>query len=253
MLALEKVIASLLTLPGIFLVVWIIMMAYLIKKDRSIFMKLLAVITMIIMVITFTGLGVRFFVFPLENYARYQPTLYKEELPIVVMGGGIYHDVGAGKGELSSASLERLVTGYKLYSKLQTTIIYTGGIGVGYKELSEAEIASNWLRQMQMPERDIIREGQARTTYENGIYIKKWLANKKEKKVYLVTSAVHMKRSASVFEKLGISFIPVPAGHLYSHRLVWLDYLPGRGALNANMSAIHEWLGILWYKIKGRI
>lgn len=253
MLALEKIVASFLTLPGVFLSVWIIITAYLIKKGRSIFMKFLALLTVIIMFITFTGLGVRVFVFPLENYVKYQSGGYKQRLPVVVLGGGIHHEVGPGKGELSSASLERLVTGYKLYRDLGTAIVYTGGIGVGHEKLSEAEIAFNWLRQMGVSERDIILESRARTTYENGVYTKKWLEETDYNKIYLVTSAVHMKRSASVFEKLGIDFIPVSAAHLYSHRLVWLDYLPNRGALNANMSAIHEWLGIVWYKIKGRI
>ena len=56
-----------------------------------------------------------------------------------------------------------------------------------------------------------------------------------------------------VFEKQGIDVIPVSSGIITDHRQSWLAYLPNRGSLTANMMALHEWMGLVWYKITKRI
>jgi len=253
LIAIEKIVASFLTLPGIFLVAQAIIMIYLIIKSRAFFVKLIAVITFIIMLITFTGLGARFLVFPLENYTVYDMDFYNKSYPIVILGGGIKYGVGPEGAELSSISLQRLTRGYMLYKKLGGVIIPTGGIGVGHGKIAEADVAGRWLQEMNVAEEDIVLEKQAKTTYENGIFVKQWLQENRYDKIYLVTSAVHMARSMAVFKNIGIDLIPVPAGYMYNHKLGWLDYLPNRGALTANMSALHEWIGIIWYKINNRL
>jgi uncharacterized SAM-binding protein YcdF (DUF218 family) len=100
---------------------------------------------------------------------------------------------------------------------------------------------------------DFIQENEARTTYENGLKIKEWLTENNYEKIYLVTSAIHMRRSKGVFDNIGVNFIPVVSNYAYSHNLSWLDYLPNRGSLRANMQAVHEWVGLIWYKINNRI
>ncbi len=253
MIALEKILASFLTLPGLFLVIWAIVIVYLFIKTRALFLKIIAVITFMIMIITFTGLGAKVFLFPLENYVEYNRDFYNNSYPIVILGGGIRYGVGSSGVQLHSISLERLIEGYLLYKKLGGVIIPTGGQGLSHQGLAEAEVAAAKLEEMGVPRTDIIIEKRARTTYENAIYINKWLEKNKYDKIYLVTSAVHMPRSLAVFKSTGIDVIPVPAGYMYSHDLGWLDYLPHRGALTANMSAVHEWIGIIWYRITGRI
>lgn len=256
MLGIQKIIAAFLTLPGLYLTLTLILSIYTIIKSKSRFIKLIALITIILMTITFTGLGVRILLFPLENNERYMNSIpdIEENLPVVVLGGGIYHGSN-NNGTLSSSSLQRLVKGYKIYKHLgsDSVILYSGGIGVGREGLSEAEVAENWLKSLEIKEKNIIMENKARTTYENGLYVKEWLESSDYEKIYLVTSAVHMKRAAAVFQNLDIKFIPVTAGYLYSRNLVWTNYIPNRGALRANMSAIHEWVGILWYLIRGYI
>lgn len=253
MLALQKTVDAFLTFPGLYLLLSMIMGTYLVIKGGSLLMKLLSILTVLLMVITFTGLGVKLFLLPLEDYAVYDLESYQNPHPIVVLGGGINHGVEAGRAELSAASLRRLTYGYQLYRKLESTIIFTGGVGVGYEDASEAGTAGEWLINMGVAADDIYLETRARTTFENAVYVKEWLQKSEIQKIYLVTSAVHLPRSAAVFNEQGIDFIPVPAGHLYDRDFVWLDYLPNRSALTANMSALHEWLGLLWYKITGRI
>lgn len=254
LLAIEKLISSLITLPGLLLLLNLLIFIYLIKTSYSILMKLISALIIVIMVITFTGLGIHLFVFPLENFASEKSGFQKnelEEIPTVVLGGGINYNVDGSKNELSSISKDRLLKGIMMARENGMPLIFSGGVGVGYEETSEADVALEFVRKFEGI--DFIQEKDARTTYENGLEIKKWLEDTDYSKIYLVTSAIHMKRSMKVFDKADINYIPVVSNYAYSHKLAWLDYLPNRGSLRANMQAIHEWIGIAWYKINGRI
>ncbi|OGS65644.1 MAG: hypothetical protein A3J79_02110 [Elusimicrobia bacterium RIFOXYB2_FULL_62_6] len=71
------------------------------------------------------------------------------------------------------------------------------------------------------------------------------------KKAVLVTSAVHMRRSAWCFEKAGFADLtPYPAGYKSSkaYRGHFIDYLPGTG--ESLRLAAHEYLGLLFYKVR---
>ena len=256
MLAIEKIVSSFLSFPGLFLLIWGFVVFYLWFKRNDYFIKIVAVLALCLMLFIFSGIGVKVLVLPLENYVESDHYNYLKPYPVVVMGGGIHYGLPERNGELSAISLQRLSRGFQLYQSFNNTdskIIYSGGVAVGHTSLSEADIAAGWLKEMGVREKDIVKEDQARTTYENGIYINKWVKENDVDRIYLVTSAVHMPRSLAVLQKQGIEAIPVKAGYLYSHQLGWLDYLPNRGALKANLSAIHEWLGLIWYKVKGRI
>jgi uncharacterized SAM-binding protein YcdF (DUF218 family) len=254
LLAIEKIISSFITLPGLLLFLSIIIFLYLMKTSYSSFMKLISGLIIVIMVITFTGLGVRLFVLPLENYATEASSFQKNELkeiPTVALGGGINYNVDGSKSELSSISKSRLFKGIMIARENGMPLIYSGGVGVGYEDTSEADVSLEFIRQFEGI--NFIQEKEARTTYENGLEIKQWLEDNQYSEIYLVTSAIHMRRSMEVFDRFDIDYIPVVSNYAYSHNLSWLDYLPNRGSLRANMQAIHEWIGMAWYKINGRI
>ncbi|MGM0602679.1 MAG: YdcF family protein [Bacillota bacterium] len=252
MLALEKIIASLLMPPGLFILLLFVLTVYLIIKGKSGFIKIISVIFLLIMIILSSGIGIKLLLIPLENYADEINVHPMTPRPVVVLGGGIYHkeDEGAYPGLYS---LQRIVRAYRIYNLHGTEMIYSGGIGVGYSETSESEIAAQVLENMGMNMEDYIEENRARTTFENAEYIKQWMDDNDYDKIYLVTSAVHMARSAAVFKKNNIDFLPVHSGYIFSHRLSYLEYLPSRGALTANLNALHEWIGLFWYYLTDRI
>ncbi|MGM0446044.1 MAG: YdcF family protein [Bacillota bacterium] len=254
LLAVEKIISSFVTLPGIFLLLNIIIFIYLLKISWSNIIKIISGFTVLLMIITFTGLGVHIFVLPLQNYASNIDGFNQnqiEEIPVVVLGGGINYNVTENKSELSSISRDRLIKGILISKDNNMPLIYSGGVGVGYQDTGESEIALNFVNNFDGI--DFIQENKARTTYENGLMIKDWLTENNYEKIYLVTSAIHMKRSKGVFDNIGVNYIPVVSNYAYSHKLSWLDYLPNRGSLRANMQAVHEWVGLIWYKINNRI
>lgn len=263
MLVIEKIISSFLSLPGLFFLISLIITIYLFMRAKSLTIRILSFANLIMMYILFTSIGTVILVLPLES--MYLDSDFQENLqidyPIIILGGGIKYT--GEQAYLSPYSLQRLVKGFEIYKKIETPIIFTGGVAIGQREISESELAGDCLRKMGARSEDIIIEDQARTTYENGLYTKRWLLNyylgdsidddKAELKAYLVTNALHMSRSVLVFEKQGIDVIPVSSGIMVDHKISWLSYLPNREALTANMMAIHEWVGLIWYKITGRI
>jgi len=252
MLALEKIIASFVMPPGLFILLLFILTVYLIIKGKSGIIKIISVIFLLIMIVLSSGIGTKIFVIPLEDYADSISVEPLTPHPVAVPGGGIYYKEGEGAYP-GLYSLQRIIKAYKIHNLHGTEIIYSGGVALGYSETSEAEIAAELLENLGMEMEKFIEEGRAKTTFENAEYIKKWMDKNKYNKTYLVTSAVHMARSAAVFKSQNIDFLPVHSGYIFSHRLRYLEYLPSRGALTANLNALHEWVGLLWYYLTDRI
>ena len=76
-------------------------------------------------------------------------------------------------------------------------------------------------------------------------YIKENYPNLKN--ILLVTSGAHIKRSEMVFKKAGFRVLPAPVHNSESVYYANDNYLTN---LNA---AIHEWVGLIYYRLRGRI
>lgn len=252
MLALEKIIAAFIMPPGLFVLLLLLFCFYLFKKSESKLIKLTAVFTLLFFFFLSTAFGVQILLHPLENYADEISVNAFERHPIVVLGGGLNYQTRE-KAAPSIHSIQRLVKAYQLHRRLKTPLIYSGGVAIGQEKVSEADAAADFLESLGMEREFYISEDQAQTTFENAAYLKKWVEENKVEKVYLVTSAYHALRSAAVFRAQKLDFLLVHSGFIYDHQFSWLDYLPNRGAFTANLSALHEWVGLVWYYLRGRI
>lgn len=252
MLALEKIAASFIMPPGLFVLLLLVLTIYLFKKSDSGLIKLLTVFLLLFFFFLSTAFGVRILLHPLENYAEEISVDAFVSYPIVVLGGGLNY-YSEKEAKPSVHSLQRLVKGYQLHRRLNTPLIYSGGIAIGQDKISEADAAGELLQSLGMDLEFYISEDQAQTTFENAAYLKRWIEENEIEKVYLVTSAYHILRSAAVFKAQNIDFLAVHSGFISDHQFSWLDYLPNRGALTANLTAIHEWVGLAWYYFRGRI
>ena len=252
MLSVEKIIASFIMPPGLFVILILILSIYLLKKSKSALIKITAIVSLLLIFFLSTAFGVKVLLHPLENYAEEISVNALEKHPIVVLGGGLnYYSKSEAKPSLHS--MQRLIKGYQLQRKLKTKLIYSGGIAIGQEKISEADTAEEFLFSLGMDKSFYISENKAQTTFENAAYLKKWIEDNGIEKLYLVTSAYHVLRSAAVFKAQNIDFLIVHSGFIYDHQFSWLDYLPNRGSLTANLSALHEWIGLAWYYIRGRI
>ncbi|HMV43666.1 MAG TPA: YdcF family protein [Leptospiraceae bacterium] len=132
-------------------------------------------------------------------------------------------------------------------------VLFTGGSGLLFdQEVKEAGFAKKFLIDFGIPENKILLESESRNTFENALYTKKILEEKKIERIILVTSAFHMKRSIAIFQKLGIEAYPFPTDYRSLRMdLNWEIIIPATGALETTTIAIKEWMGILMYQWKG--
>ena len=96
-------------------------------------------------------------------------------------------------------------------------------------------------------------ESGSQNTYENAVFSKPILEKHGAHRILLITSAFHMPRSAAIFRRLGFEVYPFPC----DYRSGWyapvfpLGWVPESRDLFTNRLALHEWLGIGVYKLRG--
>ena len=102
---------------------------------------------------------------------------------------------------------------------------------------------------MGVPERDIILEEKANSVYENVVFSREILDKNKWRSVLLVSSVYNMRRAALVFnkcaEEIKVIYTPVDKNQFY-------DIKDG-ARLEQIKAIIHEYLGIVYYWVKGYI
>jgi uncharacterized SAM-binding protein YcdF (DUF218 family) len=105
-----------------------------------------------------------------------------------------------------------------------------------------------------VPERDILLEKRALSGYENAVHTKRLLAEQGMAQVVLVTSAIHMPRAAACFRAQGVDIAPSPCDYLaLRFRPSVHDFWPNADAGRKFQAAAREWVGLAWYRLRGRI
>jgi len=185
-------------------------------------------------------------------------SLEKEYDFIILLGGYSDFQTAMGKSEyqIGLKGGNRLITALHLYkSGLGKKILLTGGSGklLGDK-FGEAEYVAPFLKTLGIPDSALIIENKSRNTWENAVFSKQILDSlQKKASCLLVTSALHMPRSKACFDKAGLTTTIYPTDY-YSQKsdnLLVLLLVPSSSLLVAWEAAIHEWIGVITYKIKG--
>ncbi len=176
---------------------------------------------------------------PLEN--RHPAYAARHADFVVVLGGGQYSD----------ASCERLSEGIRIWRANPGSRLVLSGAACG-ERVSEAEVLADCAVSLGVPPNAVVREPCSRDTSEHPGYVKSIVGGRP---FALVTSASHMPRALAMFRKAGLSPIPAPAGYL-SLRLARTGRFalsPSATALSASSAALHEYLGLLWARLRGQI
>ena len=169
---------------------------------------------------------------------------------IVLLGGGLYDRVPdlSGSGAPTENMLGRMVTAVRLQRRLGLPVLISGGT-VFSDRMPEAPVVKRFMVDMGVPPEKILVEGKSRDTIENARFSKKILEEEGFKKPILVTSAFHMRRSIEAFRKVGLEVTPVPSSFrtAQGRPAIWADWLPDSAALEMTATAIHEYLGLIFY------
>ncbi|MDD3460538.1 ElyC/SanA/YdcF family protein [Mesotoga sp.] len=250
LLYLEKFASAILTPPGLFILIFLIIAVILIRKGEERRTKVIGIVVIVLCFFAYllsTGLGTHLYLQPLER--AYTAPRAVNGQAIVVLSSGI---VISPEGQvLDNHTVARLSKAYTLHLQTKLPIIVTGSFMPGRSTSTVAELMRDWLLDRGVESARVIVEPRAQTTWENAHYTADICSQFNWSSVILVTSAVHMKRAVSSFEKFSLRVTPFPTDYMYDHtKLSYVDFLPNQRALDANLSALHEYFGQLRYLLK---
>ena len=230
MFVISKIITAFLLIPGIFVIIFLI---FAFKTKYKKFMIFLAAFIWLISTKPVSNL----LLYPLENIK-----IIKQKAPyVVVLGGGV---VNKDIFRSSAHQFKRIVYGASIASKEKIPLIFTGG-GVGF----ESKMVKHDIKYLEKSFNFYIKtyfENKSKNTKQNAYFTAKLFKKLGfNKKIYLVTSAFHMKRAMIDFKKAGFKVIPRPTDYLSNYTYVWYDFLPSMESLYKSYWAMHEYLGII--------
>lgn len=135
----------------------------------------------------------------------------------------------------------------------QLRVLFTGGegalMGVGQ---SEAERAKMFFDSLGLSGPQVQYESASRNTFENAVLTAELPGVDPTQRWLLVTSAWHMPRSMATFAKAGWNVTAYPVDFRTGADSDWLDFSMAGGAVEWQL-ALHELVGLLAYKLTGRL
>lgn len=167
---------------------------------------------------------------------------------IVVLGGGTYpNSVEYGGDTVGRFTLERLRYGAWLARKLGKPLLVTGGSPDGGRP--EGQLMRESLeREFGIKVRWV--EDRSDTTRENARFSAVLLKKDGIGRIYLVSHAWHLARATPEFERVGLRVVPAGTGYAITRGPQPLDFLPGARGLYDSYLAVHEGIGLVWYRIR---
>lgn len=191
---------------------------------------------------------------------RFQP-LTRAAVPpgrtaIVLLGSGAFTVTdwsGRRQSLIDVTGAERTLEAARIFRLLDDAWIISSGGEIDPEDPDDT--AGTTMREMLIglgiPAERILFEDQSKTTRDEAVIVAGMLETLAPASVVLVTSGFHMKRSLAVFRSVGIAAIPAIAREA-PHDGSWMvTYLPSRWALEETHFAIHELLGLAYYRLRG--
>lgn len=147
-------------------------------------------------------------------------------------------------GQVNSSSGFRLLEAARIFARTRRmTVIISGHSEVPI-------IMRDLLLELGVPRTNLVTDQESSNTYQSAIHLREQLSGKR---FYLVTSAGHMPRAMQVFLKQGLQPIPAPTDYFASASLSDSSILPSGQHLAISDLAIHEYIGLIWYRFLNRI
>jgi uncharacterized SAM-binding protein YcdF (DUF218 family) len=176
---------------------------------------------------------------------------------IVVLGGGMIEpDDYPIQAQLEPISLIRTSQAAAFYHQGSPCLVIASA-GPPQPEPGDptcADRMADYLVELGVPRENVVAEGRSRTTYENAVESARLLRERGITRIVLVTDAVHLPRSVACFREQGLEVVP---GGTYYEAAGWRwkpdRFLPQGKALYAVHRVSHEWVGVLYYWVRGYI
>lgn len=204
----------------------------------------------ILLVVVMTPLGANFLVHAVESRV---PATTRCALPhpqaIVVLSGGLDRPP-ASLGDFSAAnaeSLHRLFAGITLWRQTPGAVLIVAG--GDEQRITQADLLAQLARELGVPAAAIRVERNSRTTWENARDVAAMTDNRR---IWLVTSALHLPRALVAFRAFGFQPCAWSSGSLYLPPKGIGYFIPQSSALDKAEAAIHEIVGGWVYAWRAR-
>lgn len=170
---------------------------------------------------------------------------YPEVKHIVVLTGWAGDDPDMPlTGKYNPSSAYRVLMALELYSERpDCTVIISG-------DPETARLMGAGLTKLGLPVERLVLEGHSATTAESAARLKPILHSRP---FFLVTSAGHLPRTLGVLHKQGLNPIPAPTDHQLPRRWKNAEWTPQPSSLVVADLAVHEYLGLVWYRLRSNL
>jgi uncharacterized SAM-binding protein YcdF (DUF218 family) len=170
---------------------------------------------------------------------------------IIVLGGALELNQAERYGiPALNAAAERMTTFVTLARRYPNArLVFSGGSSaLRPGSLMEADVARQLFEGLCLDSRRITFERESRNTFENASLTKTLVDPRPSETWLLITSAAHMPRSVGIFRKIGWPVVAWPVAYKSGGS--------GNLAVGEHLSqfdwAVHEWTGLLAYRLLGR-
>ncbi|PTY06600.1 hypothetical protein DB347_11210 [Opitutaceae bacterium EW11] len=228
------------------------------KKTERIGRWLLVASALVLLVFSNKGVAV-LLLSPLElRYSAIREAHSTDELPaelqachaVVVLGGGHADSPSLSRvNQLSTAALGRTAEAIRIWRLLPNASYIVSGHHIN--GLSHAQVLGEAAMSLGVPAGRIVRLDEPRDTEDE---INELARRYGHVPIAIVTSAWHMPRVMELSQNVGLQVVPCPSDYMLrpdadqgSGLLSW-----DIGALERSTKAVHEYLGLLWLKLRGK-
>ncbi|MCB1275253.1 YdcF family protein [Prosthecobacter sp.] len=178
---------------------------------------------------------------------------------IMVLGGTVEPSVKEPAGIHFFGGSDRLFTAVTLARMGKGKKLIIGGGAFKTTDgrfVSEGDSARDWIRSWQLTSIPIQSLGGCLDTHDEAVKVAALARENDWKRIALVTSAYHMRRTQAVFAKAGVPVVPVPCNYesalMRGRSLKWIN-VPNASHLTLFETWMHEVIGWWVYKLRGWI
>lgn len=243
---LKKTIAYFVEPFGVFIAIFTIGIYFLFTNKNRLSKLFLSLSFFVVLLYSYPPIS-NYLVSNLENqYPKYD---YKNSdiKYIHVLGSGHNTDPDQPlSSQIGEASAKRDLEGILIHFNTDgSKLIFTGY--EGSTNIATAKMNEKLALALGVKEENMIINPLPKDTKEEALFTKTIVGSEP---FILVTSATHMPRSMMLFKSLGLNPIPAPT-NFYKNEFNGYFKLPDIGSFSKSQIAMHEYIGMLWSKLRG--
>jgi len=173
---------------------------------------------------------------------------------VVILSGGAYpaSDLRS-RPELNGVTYGRVTGGVDVFEASGAEILVTSGGLMDGSDVSSAEVMRDFAVRLGVPAEKIRIQGYSRTTAEDALETAKILGPGKGRRIAVATSALHMSRAEKIFSRVmpDDTIVPAPVNYVHDQPKSLVRAIrPSASAFVLNAGAVHEYIGMIWYKLR---